>query len=73
MDLSGFGKILIIFGAIIVLVGLLLLFAGKVPWLGRLPGDIYIKGKDYTFYFPLATGILISIVLSLIMYLFFRK
>jgi hypothetical protein len=73
MDLSGFGKILIIFGAITALVGLLLLFAGKVPWLGRLPGDIYIKGKDYTFYFPLATGILISIVLSLIMYLFFRK
>lgn len=73
MDLSGFGKILILFGALIALVGLVFLFAGKIPWLGRLPGDIYIKGKDFTFYFPLATGILISIVLSLIMYLFFRK
>ncbi len=73
MDLSGFGRILIIFGIIIVLAGVILFFAGKVPWIGRLPGDFYFKGKNVTFYFPLATSILVSIILSLILYLFFRK
>ena len=73
MDFSGFGKILIIFGIIIVLVGILLVFTGKIPWIGRLPGDFYLKGKNFTFYFPLASSILISIILSVIFYLFFRK
>lgn len=73
MDFSGFGRILIILGIIIVLVGVILLFAGKIPWIGRLPGDFYFKGKNVTFYFPLATSILVSIILSLIFYLFFRR
>lgn len=81
-DLSGFGKLLIVVGAALALAGLLLTFAGKVSgegglggfgWLGRLPGDIYIKRDNVTFYFPLATGILISVVLSLLVYLLSRR
>ncbi|WP_279384257.1 DUF2905 domain-containing protein [Geotalea toluenoxydans] len=47
-------------------------FAGKIPWLGRLPGDIYIKRENFSFYFPLATSILVSLLLSLILWLFRR-
>jgi len=67
---SDLGKMLIIFGAIMVLVGMVLLAAPKIPWLGKLPGDITYQGKGFTFYFPLATCILLSLVLSLIFYLF---
>jgi cell division protein FtsW (lipid II flippase) len=66
------GKLLIVFGLILAAVGLLLLFSDKIPWLGRLPGDITVKRDNFTFYFPLATCILISIILSLILW-FFRK
>jgi hypothetical protein len=62
------GKILIFFGVVLASVGLLLVFAEKVPLLGKLPGDILIKRKNFTFYFPLATSIIISIALTL----FFR-
>lgn len=68
--MSDLGKMLIIFGAIMVLVGVVLLAAPKIPWLGKLPGDITYQGKGFTFYFPLATCILLSLVLSLIFYLF---
>ena len=64
--LFDFGKILIIIGLVIAIVGVLIAMGGKLPWIGRLPGDITIKSEKYTFYFPLATSILISIVLSLI-------
>ncbi len=63
------GKSLIIIGLIIAAVGVLLSLAGRIPWLGRLPGDIYIKRENFTFYFPLATSIIVSVVLSLIMWL----
>jgi hypothetical protein len=49
------------------------MLGGKIPWLGRLPGDITLKGKNYTFYFPLATSIVVSIILSIIFYLINRK
>jgi hypothetical protein len=64
------GKSLIIVGLIIAAVGVLLTLAGRIPWLGRLPGDIYIKKENFTFYFPLATSIIISVVLTLILWLF---
>lgn len=67
--MPGIGKSLIIIGLIIAAIGVILTFAGKIPWLGRLPGDIYIKRENFTFYFPLATSILISIILSLILWL----
>lgn len=72
-DPHDFGKILIIIGVVIALAGLLFMLGGKIPWLGRLPGDITLKGKNYTFYFPLATSIIISIILSIIFYLINRK
>ncbi|WP_041974806.1 DUF2905 domain-containing protein [Geobacter sp. OR-1] len=68
--MPGLGKSLIIVGLLIALVGVLLTIAGKIPWIGRLPGDIFIKRENFTFYFPLATSIIISVILSLILWLF---
>jgi hypothetical protein len=67
---TGVGKMLIVAGLVIAAVGALLLLSGKMPWLGRLPGDFFIKREKFTFYFPLATSLLISIILSLILWLF---
>jgi len=73
MDISGIGKMLIFLGIILVAIGILFVFTGKIPWLGKLPGDIYIKKENFSFYFPLATSILLSIILSLIMLFIGRK
>ncbi len=67
--MPGLGKSLIVIGLIIAVIGVILSLAGRIPWLGRLPGDIFIKREHFTFYFPLATSILISLVLSLILWL----
>ncbi len=67
--MPGIGKALIIIGLVIAAVGAVLMLAGRVPWIGRLPGDIYIKKDNFTFYFPLATSILLSVFLSLILWL----
>ncbi len=64
------GKILVIGGVALLAIGLLLIFFGKIPYIGKLPGDITIKGKNYTIYFPLATSIILSLIISLILYLF---
>ncbi len=60
------GKTLIILGMVLIGIGLLLTFTNKIPFLGKLPGDIYVQKKNFTFYFPLGTSILISIILFLI-------
>jgi len=65
-DIHNFGKILIFFGVILTVAGILFVFAGKIPWFGKLPGDIYIKKENFTLYFPLAASILLSIALSII-------
>ena len=71
------GKMLLGFGVLMVLLGLILIAAGnlsgKVPWLGRLPGDIHIERGSWSFYFPLATCLIISIVLTLLFSLFGRR
>jgi hypothetical protein len=70
-----FGKMLVVFGAVIVLLGLIL-WTGFAPrWLGRLPGDIRIEREHSAFYFPIATCIILSIVLSLLLSIFsiFRR
>ncbi len=66
------GKVLLIFGIFMVVVGLFLMFAPKIPFLGRLPGDIVIRRGNFTFYFPLATSILLSVLLT-ILFSIFRK
>jgi hypothetical protein len=70
--MSDLGRLLIVLGVILVIVGALLLLAPKLPWLGRLPGDFSFKRGNFSVYFPLGTCILISIILTLIMYLFRR-
>lgn len=67
--LQPLGRFFIILGLILVGVGLLLSIAPKIPWLGRLPGDIFIQRERMTFYFPLTTSILLSLLLTLIMWL----
>ncbi len=75
--MSDLGKILLGFGLLMVILGVILLtagnFSGKVPWLGRLPGDIYLRREHWTFYFPVATSILISVILTIIFSLFGRR
>ena len=70
---EGLGKLLIVFGVVLVLLGGLVLVVGKIPFIGRLPGDIYIQKDNFTFYFPLATSLLISILLTLLFSLFSRR
>jgi hypothetical protein len=67
------GKILIAFGLLIALAGVVLVLVGRVPWIGRLPGDIHIQRGNFTFYFPLATSLLLSVVLTLVLYLLGRR
>jgi membrane protein implicated in regulation of membrane protease activity len=73
MALNDFGKLLLLLGAILILLGAAFVLAGKIPWLGRLPGDIYIQRRNFTIYFPLTTSILLSLVLSLVLSLLFRR
>ena len=67
--MAPFAKILIVFGLVIVGVGALLMFVDKIPFLGKLPGDMNIKKENFQFYFPITTSIIISVVLSVIMWL----
>lgn len=67
------GKILILLGVALIVAGVLLTLGGKCCWLGRLPGDIYIHKKGFTFFFPITTSIIISIVLSIIFILLRRR
>ncbi|MFN3966857.1 MAG: DUF2905 domain-containing protein [Endomicrobiia bacterium] len=65
-----FGKIFIYLGIVLIIIGIFFIIGPKIPYIGRLPGDIYIKRENFVFYFPLATSIIISVILSLIFYLF---
>ena len=71
--MSDVGKLLIVFGLLIALVGVVLVLIGRVPGLGRLPGDILIQRGNWTFYFPLATSLVLSVVLSLLVWLLGRR
>lgn len=64
------GKFLIITGIVLVIAGLIVSFWDRFPMLGKLPGDIKIEGRNFVFYFPLASSIIISIIISLVLYLF---
>ena len=72
--MADLGKVLLLMGGVIVLIGAVLVFAGRLNLpLGRFPGDIVYRGKNTVFYFPLATSILLSIILSLLFWLFGRS
>ncbi len=66
------GKMLMVVGGVLLMIGLLVTLGAKLPWLGRLPGDIYVQRDNISFYFPLATCLLLSALLSLILFLFRR-
>jgi len=70
---SGLGRLLIIAGVLLVVIGALFFLGGKIPGLGRLPGDIIIRRGKFTFYFPLGTSLLLSILISLLLALFSRR
>jgi hypothetical protein len=67
------GKMMVLAGAVIIVAGLAFMLLEKVPHVGKLPGDILIKKENFSFYFPLTTCVLISLLLSVISYLWFRK
>ena len=67
------GRLLIVLGLLVALVGVALVLVGKIPWLGRLPGDIHVQRGNWTFYFPLATSLLLSVVLTLVLWLIGRR
>ena len=67
------GKIIMLAGGLLVLLGLLVVLSARVPWLGRLPGDIHIQRRSFAFYFPLTTCILLSAVLSVVFWLLARR
>lgn len=68
--MEGMGKSLIVIGLLLIVIGVALAFGPRISFIGKLPGDIYIKKDNFTFYFPLATSVLISVIITLIMYLF---
>ncbi len=67
------GRILISLGVLFILIGGVFLLAGKIPGIGRLPGDIFIQRKNFTVYVPLATCLLVSVILSFLFWLFGRR
>ncbi|MET0152052.1 MAG: DUF2905 domain-containing protein [Candidatus Binatia bacterium] len=70
--MTDLGKTLILFGIVLGAVGAVLVVAGRIPWLGRLPGDIVIRREHFTFVFPLASCLAVSALLSLLLY-FLRR
>jgi len=75
--MSEFGRMFLVLGIVMVIVGLILLatgsWSGRASWIGRLPGDIYIERGSWSFYFPLATCLIISVILTLVFSLFGRR
>jgi hypothetical protein len=67
------GRLLVVIGTVAILAGLLLMLAPRIPWLGRLPGDIVVNRGPITLYFPLVTSIVVSVVLTLLLNLFWRR
>ena len=67
------GRLLIVLGLVVVAVGVVLVVFGRVPGLGRLPGDIFIQRGNWSFYFPLGTSIVLSVLLTLVLWLIGRR
>jgi Protein of unknown function (DUF2905) len=73
LQMPELGRALIVLGIVIVVVGAILVFFERVPWLGRLPGDVHFQRGNWTLYFPLGTSILLSVVLTLVLWLIGRR
>jgi len=71
--MNDLGRTLVVVGLVVALVGVVLMLVGRVPGLGRLPGDIYIQRGNWAFYFPLATSIVVSVLLTALFWLFGRR
>ncbi|HAM39207.1 MAG: hypothetical protein A2474_05105 [Elusimicrobia bacterium RIFOXYC2_FULL_34_12] len=67
------GKILIIIGVILIIIGIAIVFNFRIPYIGKLPGDIYIKKDNFSFFFPLTSSIIISIIISFVLWLITKK
>ena len=72
MDVSSLGKLLVIAGLVAVAAGIVLILGPKIPWLGRLPGDLVVRREGFTLFFPLASMLVISVLLTILINLFFR-
>lgn len=68
-DFSIIGKLIVIAGIILIILGLLMIYGSKIPFLGRLPGDIHIKSGQFDLYLPITTCIIISLLLTILFYL----
>ena len=66
------GRVLLVVGGVLVVLGLVLTFAGRVPFVGRLPGDVVYRRGNFTFYFPIVTSIVLSLILTALLWLFRR-
>lgn len=73
MNINEVAKVIIILGAVLIALGIILPYVAKLNFFGKLPGDIRIKGENFSFYFPIATCIVLSVLLTLLAKLFFRK
>jgi membrane protein implicated in regulation of membrane protease activity len=71
--MSDLGRMLLVLGILLAAMGIILMLAGRVPWLGRLPGDIHVQRGNWSFYFPLGTSILLSVILTLVLWLIGRR
>ncbi len=72
MDVSSLGKLLAIAGIAAVVAGVVLILGPRIPWLGRIPGDLVIRREGFTLFFPLASIIIVSVLLTIVINLFFR-
>ena len=71
--MAGLGRLLILFGVVAIVTGAVLLVLPRIPWLGRLPGDVVVERERFTLYLPIVTSIVVSIVLTVLLNLFFRR
>ncbi len=72
-DLSSIGKFIIMVGILLVVVGILITLTGRVPFLGKLPGDIFLRKGNFSFYFPVVTCIVLSVIFTILLNLFLRR
>ena len=71
--MNDLGRLLIVLGVVITMLGVVIVMAGRVPWLGRLPGDIHVERGSWSFHFPIVTSLLLSLVLTLLFYFIGRR